>query len=165
MKIKTIPNPHSGSIKLAIGLSLAVATLALASCATTQRSSPVQVAASNPTVTYKYRNDDELIQANQQAMTFCDQYQALPRAQSFSLDADHRNVVVFECVASTQFAAPAARRPDSDLAYNFRTDQELLDVSRDAQVYCLNSGAPEMSSDIAVHTNGSKTVTFHCSRR
>lgn len=164
MNIKTMPLSHSGSIKLAIGLSMAVATLTLASCATTRSSSPVQVAASNPTVTYKYRNDDELIQANQQAMTFCDQYQALPRAQSFAVDSDRRNVVVFECISSTQFAAPA-RRSDSELAYNFRTDQELLDVSRDAQVYCLNSGAPEMNSDIAVHTNGSKTVTFHCSRR
>ncbi|MCJ7814645.1 MAG: hypothetical protein MUP31_01210 [Xanthomonadales bacterium] len=165
MITKTIPFSISGSIKLAIGLSMVCATLTLASCASTRNSSPVQVAASNPTVTYKYRNDDELIQANQQAMTFCQQYQALPRAQSFAHDSDSRNIVVFECVASSMFAAPAARRPDSDLAYNFRTDQDLLDVSRDAQVYCLNNGAPEMNSDITVHSNGSKTVTFHCSTR
>jgi len=164
MITKTIPFSISGSIKLAIGLSLVCATLSLASCASTRTSSPVQVAESNPTVTYKYRNDDELIQANRQAITFCQQYQALPRAQSFAHDSDGRNIVIFECIASSMFAAPA-RQPNSDLAYNFRTDQDLLDVSRDAQVYCLNRRAPEMNSDIVVHSDGSKTVTFHCSTR
>ena len=36
-------------------------------------SAPVQVAESNLTVTYKYCNDDELIQANQQAVLFSQQ--------------------------------------------------------------------------------------------
>jgi len=164
MKTNTKPLSHEGSVNLALGLSLACATLFLVSCVSTRSSSPVQVAASNPTVTYKYRNDDELLQANQQAMTFCNQYQALPRAQSFSQDSERQNVVIFECIASSMFAAPA-RQPSTNFAYNYRTDQELLDISRDAQVYCLNSGEPEMNSNIDVHSNGSKTVTFHCSRR
>lgn len=165
MITKTTPFSRSGSMKLATGLFLACTTLALASCATTRSSSPVQVAASNPTVTYKYRDDDELIQANQQAIGFCQQYQALPRAQSFGHDSERNNIVVFECAESSTFEAAPARQPNSDLAYNFRTDQELLDVSRDAQVYCLNNGAPEMNSNIAIHSDGSKTVTFHCSNR
>lgn len=163
MNTKTKRISQSGLVKLATGLSLVCVTLALASCAST-RSSPVQVAASNPTVTYKYRNDDELVQANQQAMTFCHQYQGLPRAQSFGHDSQGHNTVIFECAPSTAFTTPLQQR-NSDLAYNFRTDQELLDVSRDAQVYCLNSGEPEMDSNIEIHSDGSKTVTFHCRRR
>jgi hypothetical protein len=164
MNTRTRHHVKPAFARLATGLTMAVTALALTSCATTQRSAPVQVAESNPTVTYKYRNDDELIQANQQAVTFCQQYQSLPRAQSFEHDSDRRNIVIFECVASSQFAAPARQLQD-DLAYNFRTDQELLDVSRDAQIYCLNSGSPEMDSNIDVHSNGSKTVTFRCSQR
>jgi hypothetical protein len=145
------------------GTLVVMAGLTLASCASTN-SSPEQVAASNPTVTYEYRNDDELIQANQQAISFCNQYQALPRAQRFDTQGDHKNLVIFECVGASSFSSTPQRQSNSDLTYNFRTDQELLDVSRDAQVYCMNSGAPEMDSNIVIHSNGSKTVTFRCNQ-
>lgn len=142
----------------------ALTGLLIASCAST-RSSPEQVAASNPTVTYEYRNDDELIQANQRAITFCDQYQALPRAQSFANAEDNRmHRVIFECVGANSLASAPPRQSGSDLTYSFRSDQELLDVSRDAQIYCLNSGAPQMHSNIVTHSNGSKSVTFRCSQ-
>lgn len=158
-------NTHSQCFtKVAKVTFAAMAGLALVSCVST-RSSPEQVAASNPTVTYEYRNDDELIQANQRAITFCNQYQALPRAQSFDTRSDRKNLVIFECVGASSFSSAPQRQSSSDLTYNFRTDQELLDVSRDAQVYCMNSGAPEMDSNIVVHSNGSKTVTFRCSQR
>ncbi len=151
-------------MKITKGTLAALSGLMIASCAST-RSSPEQVAASNPTVTYEYRNDDELIQANQRAITFCNQYQALPRAQSFDNSEEHHmHRVIFECVGASSFASAPPRQSSSDLTYNFRTDQELLDVSRDAQVYCLNSGAPEMDSNIVIHSNGSKTVTFRCSQ-
>ncbi|HLF29767.1 MAG TPA: hypothetical protein VI566_01915 [Xanthomonadales bacterium] len=150
--------------KAAIGATAVFAALLFASCASTIRS-PEQVAASNPTVTYKYRNDDELVQANQQAITFCSQYQSsLPRTQSFANDSDGKKIVVFECVGATAFANVPPRQPNSDLTYNFQTDQELLDVSRDAQIYCLNNGSPEMDSNIVIRSNGSKTVTFRCSQ-
>lgn len=154
--------------KAAIGTTAALAALMLASCAITPRSSsPQQVAESNPTVTYKYRNDDELIQANQRAVTFCNQHQALPqaRSESFSIDENGNKFVVFECLpGSSVIAATPLRRSDSEISYNVRTDQELLNASRDAQVYCLNIGSPEMDSHIVTHSDNSKTVTFRCSR-
>lgn len=158
------------SMKATIGMSAAMAALMMASCVSTRSSSPQQVEVSNPTVTYKYRDDDELIEANQRAITYCTQYQSLPQAQSFSRDTDGRNIVVFECVASSslpvaQLPVAQLREPNADLRYDYRTDQELLDLSRNAQVYCLNSGAPEMDSNIVVNSNGSKTVTFRCSPR
>ncbi len=152
--------------KLTAAITVALAALMMTSCATSSRSSPQQVEMSNPTVTYKYRNDDELIQANQRAVMFCQDRQAMPRAQNFSRDSDGRNIVVFECVPSSSLSSSVPmQQSGSDLRYDFRTDQELLDVSRNAQIYCLNSGAPEMDSNIVVNSNGSKTVTFRCSRR
>jgi hypothetical protein len=146
-----------------IGAAAAATALTMLSCASTMSSSPRQVDASNPTVTYQYRNDDELIQANQRALAFCEPYQTLPRAQHFSDDVEHGKTVVFECVSNMQ-AAPL-RQPDSELRYNYRSDQELLDVSRNAQVQCRNSGNPDMSSNVVVNSDGSRTVTFHCSPR
>ena len=155
---------HSPAFKKAIiGTTAVIAAVMMASCAATRSSSPRQVAASSPTVTYQYRNDDELIKANQRAIVFCEPYQSLPRAQSFSNDSEHQKIVVFECVATLQ-AAPI-HQSDSDLRYDYRTDQELLDLSRNAQVYCRNSGKPEMDSNIVVNSNGTRTVTFHCRPR
>lgn len=153
--------------KAAIGTTVALAALMLASCATTPRSSsPEQVAESNPTVTYKYSNDDELIQANQRAVTYCNQHQALPqaRSESFSTDENGDKMVVFECVPETSVTAvKPLRQSNSELSYNVWTEQDLLNASRDAQVYCLNNGWSQMASNIVTHSNNSKTVTFRCS--
>ena len=61
------------------GWSIALlAAGAVASCGPLPSSQqPVQ--ASNPSVTYKYRTDQELLQANQNATTHCGQYQTAPR--------------------------------------------------------------------------------------
>ena len=160
-RIRTII--RSGSMILTSGLVMAFVTLSSAACASTRTAAPAQVAASKPTVTYTYRNDDELIQASQQATAFCQQYQTLPLARSFGRDSERNDTVEFECTASSAFAAPSPRRLSSDLAYSFRTDQELLDVSRVAQVFCLDNDLLEMNSNIAVQGDGGKTVTFHCS--
>lgn len=160
-----ITNSHRFT-KIILGTTAVFAALLMASCVST-RSSPEQVEASNPTVTYKYRNDDELIQANQRAITFCQQYpSSLPRTASFSNDSDGK-IVVFECVPAATFAAAATavRQPNADLTYSVRTDQDLLDASREAQIHCLNNGLPEMDSNITVNSDGSKTVTFRCNSR
>jgi len=148
--------------KACIMTAAAISVVMMTSCAST-RSSPKQVATSNPTVTYQYRNDDDLVQANQRAIKFCEPYQSLPQAKSFSTDTEGRKVVVFECIQSLQ--ASRIDTSDSTLRYNYRTDQQLLDLSRDAQVHCLNLGQPEMTSNIVVNADGSRTVTFQCNRR
>src|SRR6186713_480974 len=59
------------------GLGIAALTMAAAAgCATTPytTTTPVAVQASTPTVTYNYRTDAELLQANQNAITYCGQY-------------------------------------------------------------------------------------------
>lgn len=150
----------------AIGTTAALAALMLVSCTTTPRSSaPQQVSESNPTVTYKYRNDDELIQANQRAVEFCNQHQALPqaRSESFSIDEDGNKLVVFECLPGTSVVtATPLRQSNSEISYNVWTDQDMLNASRDAQIFCRNNGWPQMSSSIMRNSNNSKTVTFRC---
>lgn len=148
------------TMKMAMGTTIALAALMTASCSITG-SSPKQVDSTNPTVTYEYSNDDQLIEANQRAITYCNQFDSIPQTQSFSKDEKGSSIVVFECV-SASLAAASPNPPNSNLKYNYRTDQELLDASRSAQVYCVNHGSPEMHSTIVANSNGSKTVTFRC---
>jgi hypothetical protein len=61
---------------------------AVASCAPFSSSQqPVQ--SSNPTVTYNYRTDQELLQANQNTTTYCNQYQTIPRTTDESVKGGH----------------------------------------------------------------------------
>lgn len=149
-------------LKANVGAAAVLAVLLAAGCVP-MSSSPQQVRASNPTVTYKYRTDQDLIQANQNAMTFCNQYRSSSRTASFSNDPDGSKVVVFECVQMSPTAPSPQYNPN--LIYNYSTDQELLDASRNAQAYCMNSGSQQVISNIVTNANGTKTVTFQCSPR
>jgi hypothetical protein len=66
---------------------------------------PVLLDASNPTVTYQYRNDQELLQANQNAAAYCAQYQAAPQTVRFADGPDGR-AVVFECLRNVAPPGP-----------------------------------------------------------
>jgi hypothetical protein len=136
-----------------------IAALLLAACAPFGRSAPQQVKANNPTVSYKYRNDDELIQTNQLAETFCLQYQLAPRSLGFTRDQAGNSLVNFECVPTLD---PAVSAVDPNLTYTYRTDQQLLDVSRSANNYCLDHGSSRVTSDVVSNANGTKTITFQC---
>jgi len=140
-----------------------LAGLMVASCAP-QYSSPQQVQASNPTVTYKYHNDQELLQVNQSAATYCNQYRGVPQPANFANDQDGSKIVVFACVQNT---APMTSPPqyNPNLTYNYRTDQELLDASRNAQGYCMNNGSQQVISNIVTNADGTRTVMFQCNPR
>ena len=145
-----------------VGTAAALASLLAASCAP-QYTSPQQVQSTNPTVTYKYHNDQELLQVTQSAATFCNQYRGVPRASRFSMDPDGSKVVVFDCTSMTApMTQPSQFNPN--LSYTYRTDQELLDASRNAQIYCMNSGSPQVVSNIVTNPDGSRTASLRCSR-
>jgi hypothetical protein len=152
-----------GFLKLNVRAAAVLAGLMAASCVP-QYSSPQQVQASNPTVTYKYRSDQELSQANQSAATFCSGYQSVARTANFGTDPDGSRTVLFECVQTAQ--SPGTAPPmNANLTRTYRTDQELMEASRTAQNYCGNSESQQVISDIVTNANGTKTVTFQCSRR
>ena len=134
---------------------------AVASCGPLPSSQqPVQ--SSNPSVTYNFRTDEELLRANQNAMTYCSQYQTAPRTANITNNPDGSKAVVFECVRTT-FPVPPPTTPS--LSYTYRTDQELVQASQTAGAYCLKNGSQPMTSSITTNPNGTKTVIFQCGLR
>jgi hypothetical protein len=125
-------------------------------------SSQQPVQSSNPTVTYSYRTDQELLQANQNATTYCAQYQTAPRTGTLTNNADGSKTVVFECVR-TALPAPAPVNPN--LSYRYRTDQELVQASQTASAYCQKYGSQPMTSSMVNNSDGTKSVTFQCGSR
>lgn len=125
-------------------------------------SSQQPVASSNPSVTYNYRTDAELLQANQNATTYCGQYQSVPRTANIINNPDGSKTVVFECVRT---ASPPPPPTTPSLSYTYRTDQELVQASQTASAYCLKYGSQPMTSSIVTNPNGTKTVTFQCGLR
>ncbi len=76
--------------------AVVLATAAVAACELPH--SLQQVKTSNPSVTYEYRGDQELLQAQQNAVTFCNQYGSAPRPARFTTGSNGQsNNVVFEC--------------------------------------------------------------------
>src|SRR5512141_2651231 len=134
---------------------------AVAACAELPSSQqPVQ--SSNPSVTYNYRTDQELLQANQNATVFCSQYQTAPRTANIRNNPDGSKAAVFECVR-TALPAPAPVNPN--LSYTYRTDQELVQASQTAGAYCQKFGSQPMTSSMVANPDGSRTVTFQCGLR
>ena len=135
---------------------------ALVSCATFPSSSQQPVQSSNPSVTYNYRTDRELLQANQNATTFCSPYQTTPRTSSITTNADGSKAVHFECVRTT-LPAPVPTPPSQ--SYSYRTDQELVQASQTASASCPKSSSQPIASSIVTNSDGTKTVTFQCGPR
>jgi len=170
MNILNLGNPlvalrgYKFALTMGTPLVLAVAaSVTLASC-TPYDSPPQQVQASNPSVTYKYRGDQELVAANQNAVVFCSQYQSVPRTRSFSSDVDDKKVVVFECLRTTPMTVVAPQY-NPNLTYSYLSDQELADSSRNAQIYCMNNGSQQVVSTIGTNPNGTRSVSFQCAPR
>lgn len=139
-----------------------LAAAAVASCTSASSHSLQQVEASNPSVTYEYVGDAELLEAQQNAVTFCSRYQSTPRpARITSGSEGGSNHVVFECDPNLPTTPPPEVR-GSDLAYTYRNDQELLAAWRNAETYCTNSGRQQAVPSIRTNPDGSKTVVFQC---
>jgi hypothetical protein len=145
----------------AVRAAAMLAVMLVPACAP-MRSAPQQVQASNPTVTYKYRGDQELLDANQKAVTYCGQYRSVVRTGNITSAPDGTKTVVFECVATAP--TPPTLPYSPNVAYAYRSDQELLDASRSADAYCMNNGSQRSMSSTVTNANGTKTVTFQCTR-
>jgi hypothetical protein len=143
--------------------AVALAAMAVASCTSASSSDSLeQVRASNPSVTYEYADDEGLLRAQQSAVVFCSQYQAAPRPARLASSANGGGkTVVFECDPNL----PTTVRPEvsgADLAYSYRTDQELLAASRNATTYCIDNGWQQAVPSIRTNSDGSRTVVFQC---
>jgi hypothetical protein len=121
------------------------------------------VQSSNPSVTYNYRTDEELLQANRNATAYCSQYQTAPQTGRITNNSDGSKAVVFECVRTTLPAPPPS--PPPSLSSTYRTDQELVQASQTAGAYCAKYGSQPMTSIMATNPDGTRTVTFQCGLR
>lgn len=151
---------------LAVCAAIATTAGLLASCAPGPRAAQT-MQQSNPSVTYKYRGDQELLNANQQAAAYCNQYGTVPRTANLTNNPDGTNTVIFECVKtgpSTAALPPMAPLPPNPaLTYTYRSDQELLDAGRRADAYCMNYGQRMVAtSNIVTNLDGTRTATFQC---
>jgi hypothetical protein len=151
------------------GLTLALlAGGAAAACGTAVATPSNPVAMSTPSVTYQYRTDQELVQANTNAATYCSQYSTVPRTGPVTNNADGTRTIVFDCVrtasAPVAVATPAPLPVNPPLAYTYRTDQELLVASQNATAACARYGALPAQTGIVANTDGSRTVTYTCTR-
>lgn len=126
-----------------------------------QTSEPQRMESSNPTISYKYRGDQELLQANQNAMTYCSQYRSVARTVNIADTADNTRTVFFECIP-TESAAPPPQTFTPNYPYSYRTDQDLLDASQNAETYCRNSGSQRAVSTIITNQDGSRALSFRC---
>jgi len=144
-----------------VSLGIAVAAVVIMTACTPAASLPDQVAATNPTVTYNYHGDAALIEANRRAMTFCDPYQSSPQAAGVTDASDGGKTVVFQCVKAP--APVMSQMPYSpNINSTYRSDQELLNASQNARVYCLNNGKQGLTSKTSTNASGVKTVEFSC---
>jgi hypothetical protein len=135
---------------------------AVASCGQLA-SSQAPVQSSNPSVTYNYRTDQELLTANNNAATYCGQYQTTPRTANLTNNSDGSKTVLFECVRTAQYPAPAPAYPSQ--SYTYLTDQELVQASQTAGVYCQRHGSLPMTSSTVTNVDGTRTATFQCGPR
>lgn len=149
------------TFKRAFGVGLALGSALFVAACAQQTSPPQQVRTENPSVTYKYLGDQELISANQKAVQYCAPFQAVPTTRMISETSDGMKQVIFDCVPSTPALQPAATYMPGT-SYTYRTDQELLSAQRNADLYCLNQGNQRAVSTVVANADGSKTLTSRC---
>ncbi|MEX1306316.1 MAG: hypothetical protein WEA84_14265 [Rhodovibrionaceae bacterium] len=134
---------------------------AVASCAPSH--SLKQVDTRNPTVTYEYRGDSELLQAQSRAAEFCRQYGKGADSGRISSGSGYGvQLVSFECDSELAGNLASGESAESNLTYSYRTDQDLLNASQQAGAYCIERNSDLAVSDLRNNSDGSKTIVFRC---
>ena len=148
--------------KATIRATAVLAGLVVAACGGMEQTSLQQVQMKNPSTAYKYHNDQELVQANQNAALFCNRYQSIARMGNITNETDGSKIVNFECIPLPPLATlPPQYNPA--LPYNYRTDIEMLDASRNAQIYCMNNGFRQVVPNVVINPNGTRSYMYQCS--
>ena len=145
------------------------AAAALALACTTERSRPaVQVASSQPTVSYVYGDDRALVDALGKAEVYCADYNAWPTAVGSDRRSDGRHIT-FACdqprtVATAPATTVVVSPVPTSVDYPDRDDRGLIAALNQAQRYCRGYNATPRSTRVINHADGTRTVSFECER-
>ena len=111
-----------------------------------------------PKVSYKYDSDEALLEANNEARTYCSQYASTPNIQgSIIRNPDGTKSVTFECVKAG-LPTPQVIPP---MSCRYLTDEELLQAMRSADIYCASLGKIA-STTIVVNPDSTKSLNYQC---
>jgi hypothetical protein len=123
---------------------------------------------SSPSVTYRYIDDEGLVDATIKAEAYCRQFNAWPTTASLDQATDGDGNVTFVCdqTRSSTYTSSQTRSkpPYPTVNYTYRDDQALIDATSEAQRHCAGFGAYARSSTVTVGTDGTRTVVFECVR-
>jgi hypothetical protein len=129
--------------------------------------------AGRPNVSYAYTTDRELVDISRRAEAYCRTYGGWPRTTNVISRGDGTQAISYECdpvappatvatVAPVPAPLPLPARPT--VAYSYRTDQELVDATRNAETQCRQMDARSRTTAINANVDGSRTVVFACER-
>jgi hypothetical protein len=130
-------------------------------------SPPRVVDTTEPTVTYQYAADADLIQVTQNAEAFCSGFQAWPKTRTLVDNADGTKTVVFECERTPPPPLPApiamvTPAPQPGVSYKVSSDLELVNALRNANAYCRQRAMQADAMTVGQNVDGTRTVTFRC---
>jgi hypothetical protein len=140
---------------------------AIAGCATSSgRAEPV--AANPPSVTYKYSDEQGLIDASLKAEAFCRDFNSWPTAAGTHFARDGSGEVTFIC-DQDRAETLAGTRPRSlpsnpTVEYTYRDEQELIEATARAQRHCAAFGAEARSTTVRAGAGSTGRVEFECVR-
>ncbi len=158
----TLSMRHGRKLAAPILVSMLVGLLATG-CA--QQPTPAEAMPTvSPNVSYKYSNDKELINANQNAAAYCSRHQAIPNTKSLSVDSDGNKIASFVCLHVSPMPV-ISHHYNPNLGYNYLSEQELADAAASAQTYCMNNGLQKLVTTVDTTSSGGKAVSFQCAPR
>lgn len=155
----------SSMLRVGTSLTVLLVGVTLAACvAPAGRAQSVHEEA--PSVTYKFADDDGLVDATIKAEVYCREYNAWPTNTGMRMDAGGASEVTFVCDQDrTATYAGAQRRSmpgDVTVDYSYRDEQALVDATTQAQRHCARYGAEARSQTVTTGRDGTRTITFEC---
>lgn len=155
----------SSTVRVGTSLTILLMGVALAACVgPVGRAQSVHEEA--PSVTYKFTDDDGLVDATIKAEAYCREYNAWPTNAGMRMDSDGSNQVTFVCDQdrTTTYGGAQRRSMPGDVTvdYTYRDEQALVDATTQAQRHCARYGAEARSQTVTTAADGTRTITFEC---
>jgi hypothetical protein len=158
---------------LAVG---ALAAAGLAGCDLGYRAPPEPVAATAPTITYRYSDSDDLPRVRAEASAYCARFDMGATLTDAAANDDGTHAAHFTCDRNVAYnAAPTAPvvvpppvaaaptlSPPPLVSYGYASQMQYAAAYDNARQYCRSYGAAPRQVNIVENPAGSRTVTFSC---